>query len=194
MSKQDETSFEQMLAVHSAPTLLGVKCGNLFAVHQSDFCLDELSEIFESKFGNMGLKIRFLCSCRERALVYVYSKDLLEMWFAEEKTASFMKEYGYSSDMTLDEKLSLLESRINCGSFPHEIGAFLGYPIDDIRGFIENEGQNFLLCGFWKVYSNPADAQNTFDRYIFCKNYLCNKIDQGMDLIRALSIFKEETL
>lgn len=38
------------------------------------------------------------------------------------------------------------------GDFPHEVGFFLGYPAEDVVGFIRNKGQNFKFCGRWKVY------------------------------------------
>ena len=41
--------------------------------------------------------------------------------------------------------------------FPHEIGVFLGYPLDDVKGFIKNEGKKYLMIGYWKVYSDLAE-------------------------------------
>ncbi len=49
--------------------------------------------------------------------------------------------------------------------FPHEIGMFLGYPVADIRGFIENEGRKYLMIGYWKVYSNLSQARMIFKEY-----------------------------
>ena len=44
-------------------------------------------------------------------------------------------------------------------AFPHEIGLFLGYPFEDVMGFIENKGENYLCSGCWKVYSCEQDAR-----------------------------------
>ena len=35
--------------------------------------------------------------------------------------------------------------------FPHEIGVFLGYPVEDVEGYMQNDGKNFLLVGYWKM-------------------------------------------
>ena len=43
--------------------------------------------------------------------------------------------------------------------FPHEMGAFLGYPLSDVKGFIEHEGKDFLCSGYWKVYSDETGAK-----------------------------------
>ena len=52
--------------------------------------------------------------------------------------------------------------------FPHEIGVFLGYPLADVKGFIENRGANYLCSGLWKVYCDEQEAQRTFQRYRKC--------------------------
>ena len=97
--------------------------------------------------------------------------------------------FGYSKLTTLGEYLMRLSKRLNeNGDFPHEIGLFLGYPVKDVEGFIENKGENFLLCGCWKVYSNAGRAKKLFNNYDKCRAYLCNKLDQGADIYNALKI------
>ena len=40
--------------------------------------------------------------------------------------------------------LTQLSRKLCCSAeFPHEIGVFLGYPLGDVVGFIENRGKNF---------------------------------------------------
>ena len=192
MSEHDKKRFEKMLAFHSAPTLLRVKCANLFAVDQNDFRLRELENLFKSKIEFSGLKIRFLCKCKSRVLAYVYCEELLKIVLKDTQTSAFLEDCGYNKDMSVDEMLTVLESRITCGSFPHEIGVFLGYPIEDVLGFIKNNGENFLFCGFWKVYSDPDGARMKFDKYVYCRNFLCNKISQGHDIYQALKAYKED--
>ena len=58
------------------------------------------------------------------------------------------------------------------GEFPHEIGLFLSYPPEDVRGFIENRAANYKLVGTWKVYGDVDKARETFKRYRDCtENY-----------------------
>lgn len=35
--------------------------------------------------------------------------------------------------------------------FPHEIGLFLGYPSEDVSGFIKHGAKNSKCVGTWKV-------------------------------------------
>ena len=70
----------------------------------------------------------------------------------------------------IDGALRTLRARLkDAKSFPHEIGVFLGYPLADVLGFIENCGKNCLACGCWKVYSDLCFALQTFQRYDKCK-------------------------
>ena len=60
---------------------------------------------------------------------------------------------GYRIEDTLQEKLNFLRMRMQIRkSFPHEIGLFLGYPAEDVAGFISHKGHDFCYSGYWKVY------------------------------------------
>ena len=54
--------------------------------------------------------------------------------------------------------------------FPHEIGLFLGYPLGDVMGYIENAGRNSKCSGCWKVYCNECEAMKLFAKFDKCKN------------------------
>lgn len=49
--------------------------------------------------------------------------------------------------------------------FPHEIGVFLGYPLNDVLGFIKYHGSNCKGMGDWKVYGDLGEAQKTFAKF-----------------------------
>ena len=50
----------------------------------------------------------------------------------------------------------------NRAPFPHEIGFVLGYPIEDVDGFMSNGGQGARTCGRWKVYGDVDEALRRF--------------------------------
>ncbi len=69
-----------------------------------------------------------------------------------------------------------------CGGnieFPHEIGAFLEYPVEDIRGFLDNNGEEFLYSGYWKVYHNVNETKKLFKQYDFVKEFAVREIIGG---------------
>ena len=50
---------------------------------------------------------------------------------------------------------------------------FLGYPPEDVSGFIKNGAQAFKCIGCWKVYGDEAKAKCTFAKYNKCTAIYC---------------------
>ena len=76
-----------------------------------------------------------------------------------------------------------------CCDFPHEMGVFLEYPIEDVRGFIENEGKNCLYSGYWKVYEDVEAKKETFEMYEIAKETLVCLLAGGMSIVEIIDIF-----
>ena len=71
--------------------------------------------------------------------------------------------------LPLEKLLAHLGERFSCVTgMPHEIGFFLGYPYEDVTGFIEHQGRDFICFGCWKVYANPRQALQRFARFKRC--------------------------
>ena len=68
--------------------------------------------------------------------------------------------------------------------FPHEIGLFLGYPPEDVYGFIENKADGFKCVGCWKVYGDARAAQKTFARYKKCSDIYAVQYANGRSIER----------
>lgn len=76
-------------------------------------------------------------------------------------------------------------SKLCCSAeFPHEIGVFLGYPLGDVVGFIENRGKNFTCCGCWKSYGDPDAAQKHFDQLSKCTAVYLRLFHSGTPILR----------
>lgn len=189
MSLAEHQSFSEKLAFHSAPTLLGIKCASLLSLSASEFDLSQHSATFNARVASKGLKSRILCNCGKRTLFLVYNERLLLQRLQDEGCRKLLVEYGYPQDCRLEEDLDRLSGRIRGnGEFPHEIGVFLGYPIEDVLGFIRNRGENYKFCGFWKVYGCEQQAKRVFANYEKCRNFLCNKLNEGSDIYQALKV------
>ena len=91
------------------------------------------------------------------------------------------------AESNIEEMLAHLSERIyECTAqgigFPHEIGAFLGYPTADVQSFIEKEGRDFIMTGYWKVYSNPEKARMIFHEYDRAKVCAVNEYLDGKNI------------
>lgn len=108
------------------------------------------------------------------AIVYVYRPALLAHQLVEHRCAADLAALGYppaeaaGNEDALRLQLARLRSRFHQVNVPHEIGYFLGYPVEDVRGFIAHEGRGYLCCGCWKVYADVRRAQRLFGRYKRC--------------------------
>lgn len=181
--------FGKLLAFHTAPTLLGIKCASLISLSENEYEIEKQADIFNSRAAVKGLKSRILCSCGSRRLMLIYSEKQLRKRLSDERAVKLLASCGYPENGSMEEYLELLSERIGQGGdFPHEIGVFLGYPLEDVEGFIINKGGNFKLCGCWKVYGCEESARRTFANYEKCRRFLCGKLDEGADIYQALKI------
>ena len=95
------------------------------------------------------------------------------------------EEAAESGEEPEEENVARLLRRLTaCPCFPHEIGLFLGYPLEDVRGFMENCGRNYRLCGCWKVYGDPEAALRCFARYRKCARLYLQRYTEGHSLSR----------
>ena len=189
MPEAEYENFGRKLAFYTAPTLLGIKCASLISLSCAEFDLEFHSEYFNSRAAGKMLKIKILRSSESRKLLLVYNEKLLTKRLSECDVKGILKKYGYNDGYSLDECLDYLSERFGKGeSFPHEIGLFLDYPVEDVVGFIRNKGENFQLCGAWKVYGSEENARRAFANYDKCRKFLCNKLNEGIDIYQALRI------
>ena len=103
---------------------------------------------------------------------------------------SFLRQEGYrlpEAGGRLRAALCSLSFPASCllfGRFSHEIGVFLGYPLGDVVGFIENRGKNFTCCGCWKSYGDPDAAQKHFDQLSKCTAVYLRLFHSGTPILR----------
>ncbi len=183
VSAADARSFEAALVRHCAPTLAGLKPGCIFSQPARESVRRGVLH-WDGRLRALGLSVRILLDRPEDRglIVYVYRRRHLEEITADPACREFLGKTGYP-DTDLDGLLAHLARRLQTQSeFPHEIGVFLGYPLGDVIGFIENRGENFTCCGCWKSYGDPAGAQACFDRYRSCVRAYVDLYERGIPI------------
>ena len=68
------------------------------------------------------------------------------------------------------------------GEFPHEVGLFLSYPPEDVKGFIDHRANDFKCTGLWKVYGDEEKARSLFAKYKKCTEIYCALWQSGSKL------------
>ena len=175
--------LDRAIIDHASPTLARLKLGNLFNYTiRGDF--DAEFADLRAMLSGKGVALSVLRQTRDKALVYVYRVDELTKTLQDRAIQCLLKSCGYVR-FDVGGALETLKSRLNdADTFPHEIGIFLGYPLEDVLGFIENGGRNCLSCGCWKVYSNECAALQAFRRYEKCKSVYQRLFASGCPLSR----------
>ncbi len=172
--------MEQLIVEHCAPTLAGLKTANLVNCRKENAAA-ALERCVASLKGK-GIESAVLSERKDGALVYVYRRDRLQCDLSCGEAKRILESCGYKN-CDVSECLEHLKKRIaeeKC--FPHEIGLFLGYPAEDVKGFIEHRGKNFKCSGYWKVYCNECEAKKTFDRYKKCIDVYTRVYMQGSSI------------
>ncbi|MCR5797131.1 MAG: DUF3793 family protein [Eubacterium sp.] len=174
---------EELLVKHCSPTLAGLKTGNLFSCEfESEEELRETVRRWNQTLGNKGLRCIPMKMSRDRVLIYVYRISKLSYDLEDDMASKLLEKCGYEVDKPERCVVHLKKRLMNSAKFPHEIGLFLGYPPEDVYGFIKNKAANCKCVGCWKVYGDVKNAKSTFDKYRKCTDIYCEQWTSGKSL------------
>lgn len=177
---------DEMIIEFCSPTLAGIKTGNLFSCEYIDYkqLVKDLRRV-NSILLKKGIKAIPIRCLNHRALIYIFRPSFLEKDLCEKGTSLLLRSMGYNVD-NMSECIRCLSNKLNAlkssKDFPHEIGLFLGYPYEDVKGFIEHQGECSKCVGCWKVYGNVTEAEDIFDRYKRCTSDYVSRFRNGMTL------------
>lgn len=173
---------EKLIAALCSPTLRGVKSASLVncEYETKEKLLKEVTQM-SMRLGKKGIYCMVLgYPSDHHALIYFFRPDKLQKDLRNPGTKELMKSLGYESDRMgacLNQLRKKLENR---NEFPHEIGCFLGYPYEDVRGFMNHE--KCAYCGMWQVYSNVEETKKLFDLYDSCTRECIHEFECGIPL------------
>ena len=178
MRRWDAKDFSLQLALQCAPLLSGLKCSNLFII--SGEALNRLLLFL----ARTDISAHLLLPDGDRLIFLLYREAELAAYVRRREVADFLCEAGYDA-LSLREMLDCFARRYRAykdgrRGFPHELGLFLGYPAEDVRGFIANDGENSLCSGYWKVYVRPTEKKRLFTRFEQEKERLVRLVMQGL--------------
>lgn len=177
-----EKKLWEVIANQCAPVLADVKPSNLLIL------TSEEEEVFLQMEELPHISSLCLYEGKNKSTWLLYRRDRLESALVWPQTGEFLEQYGYRMvQESLDEKLLRLQYRFaeykeGRQPFPHEMGVFLGYPLGDVKGFIEHHGKEYLCSGYWKVYRDEQKAKSTFQLYQSVRDAVLQLIMAGSNL------------
>lgn len=166
-------TFEAMLVASCAPTLAGFKSGSIFSVrpgHQE--FVDEKVALWDARLSLMGIRMQILCQGggNRQTIVYVYRPTMVQADLSQPQAQSILEEYG-CKNAVLEEVIAHISARLSQAEteFSHEIGLLIGYPAQDVEGFIKHKGCNCTCSGLWKAYGPASEREKYFSKCRKCQ-------------------------
>ena len=174
-------SLDDILENCCAPFLMGLRPACMFVAPWD--CKGEIRETFYDTnvqimpMGQIGAG---------KELFFLYREEALEQEVNKTLQKEFLLQQGYL-DFRVEELIYRLSVRYQAyakgrSTFPHEFGIFLGYSYEDVVGFIEHEGEDFLYADYWKVYGNLEYKMDLFDRFHRAEKLFATMLHSGMDI------------
>ena len=186
----DLSQVETKMALQCAPVIKGIKISNLLIVSSCDeaaVCVIlKRTGLVHYRLLRQDNKTTFLIFRIPRLTAYLQDPDV----------QCILKANGYE-DLSLGGILRTFQYRyqtyMNQGEgFPHEMGLLLGYPIEDVIGFIEQRGKNYLYSGYWKVYRDVTAKKRIFAQYENAKEEMILLLANGYNIRAIIQLYREE--
>ena len=163
--------FLRYLLVRTSPVIAGVKPASLLRIsncckarefqHYDSFC------IYQEEIMN-SLKLEYMVMKNNDTDIQVlfYDSEIMKRRLIAPEVSQLLYEHGYGEFKSVKLSLDKLRSRFCMTEFPHEIGVFLGYPVKDVRGFINrSEAPVFTGKGLWRIFGEPTESLNLMEQY-----------------------------
>lgn len=180
----DWRDIEMQIAFHCAPLIAGLKLSNLLMIHNKD--LDRTTSLLK----RAGISYFVVAVTNGKVAVLLFDRQRLEHYLQEEKVRQIFRDMGYQDD-AMGKILYAFRQRyegylLRDQEFPHEMGLLLGYPVEDVEGFILNEGENCLYIGYWKVYENLSEKMALFRQFEKAREVLLRLLSDGITIAEVV--------
>lgn len=185
----NRNDLNTQLALQCAPLLAGIKISNLLIIQR--FNKENVMKLFQKT----DISYYILYESDDKVTFLLFNKQELSNYLTQNSVSDLLYIWGYYSlelDVILEEFSKRYSKYMKHKSdFPHEMGLLLGYPVEDVTGFIENQGRNYLYIGYWKVYSNLSEAIHLFNKYNEAKEEVIVLLSKGNTIHNIIRFFVE---
>ncbi|MDI9216942.1 DUF3793 family protein [Clostridium tertium] len=177
---ENEESIKKFLLYNSSLVIAGVKPSATVTINKK---LEKLYKtwIQDGKSFLKSINLSFI-NLREddnASIILIYNNDILKKHIFKPENMDFLIKLGYKRNNNISYYVEYLKDRYDEFNCPHELGIFLGIPIDDVKSFMQCSYKKCLGCGYWKVYSNYEKALEIFDIYDDVREKTMDKILEG---------------
>lgn len=180
----DWKDIEIQIAFHCAPLIAGLKMSNLLMLQNRE--LDRATSILK----RAGISYFIMAVANGKTAVLLFDRHRLETYLQEEKVWQIFQDMGYQNHamgkILYAFRLRYEKYLLWNQEFPHEMGLLLGYPVEDVKGYILNGGGNCLYIGYWKVYGNLTEKKILFRQFEKARDVLMELLSKGISIVEVV--------
>ncbi len=178
--------LKMQIVLQCSPLLAGLKISNLLITGSDDE--DRVRHLFK----NSGIATQGIYKDASKVTYLLYRPEELEGYLKRPKVSRLLCWLGYEQ-IRLYEVFDLFCSRYKLyrqekKKFPHEMGLLLGYPVEDVYGFIVNKGKNDLYTGYWKIYDNLSDTLKLFEQFNQANEFMVRQVCLGVNISELITM------
>ena len=127
----------------------------------------QLFSLYAAKTAAYGVRLAWLARHGEGCMLLAWRPSLVEELLASEENRAFLAQAGLPCSAG-DALATAIVSRLRSyyagrSAFPHEVGLILGYPVEDVRGFMADGGRGAKAVGRWRCYGDVRAARARFE-------------------------------
>jgi len=165
---------------NAAPTIKKHKASSLINFSSSNRNLNKIWGKYKNEVKDkLDIEYFELKKDTTNTFVLFYNSEKIRLSISNKKNMKFLKRFGYNENMDIKQCLILLGKRFE-NMCPHEIGVFLGYPLEDVVSFVDYPNAKCKMVGYWKVYHDIKKAQIIFNKYDEIKYAIMKLMMKGM--------------
>ena len=184
------------LALEASEVLGGAKPANLLnLVDRTLPCGRNLFRLWQRHgqrlLAQSGLAARELVQRSDGILLLIYRPERLAAHLNTPKVANFLRRAGYRQAEVMEATLKELTSRVANDSFPHEIGAILGYPLKDVAGFMGWVHLPVTGQGPWKIYGDPRPSLEVVAACRGCREKMARRLATCLNPLDCLNVVSD---
>lgn len=186
-------SFDETIIHEASPTLCGIKPASLFSMNLEKY--ENGSEEFKKWRPIFSSESKYFVLLKKndgRILFFVYNEVLLKKICMKKENSEYLQAKGYPVEKGFNSILAELFKKLSSeNDFPHEVGLFLGYPLEDVIGFEAYGASNFKYSGLWKVYGNKENAIASMNEYKNCTKQCIKFLYEGLSVPLVTGKYKK---
>ena len=193
ISEKHRKELLRFLLLKTAAVRSGVKPGELLRVQHCyksrnsegfNFCLYRADILQTLKLNYLELRVE-----PESSLILFYHRETMAMTLSDTKNLSLLSTLGYPVGPDIDDLLAFLRERFAVEKIPHEVGVFIGYPLKDVKGFMEKLPRTPVHRGDWTVFGDAAESLEKMSLYRKAEAFAEKILDVCEDLQTFFDLF-----